>query len=192
MSLISKTSRPTLISRRQLIVGGAALVLAGSIINPATAGVRVGARARERSLALQNLHTGENLKTVYWQGGAYVRSALDEIDHIMRDYRTNQIKSIDPTLLDLLHRLQDTLDSHRPFQIVSGYRSPKTNARLAAHSGGVAKRSMHVKGMAIDIRLEGCDSRQIHKAALSLEAGGVGYYAKSDFVHLDVGKVRSW
>jgi uncharacterized protein YcbK (DUF882 family) len=192
MGLFSKTSGPIRISRRQLIVGGAALVLGSSIINPVEAAVRSGARASERRLALSNLHTGEQVKTVYWQGGTYVRSALDEINHIMRDHRTNQIKQIDSNLLDLLHRLQGALDTHEPYQVVSGYRSPKTNARLAAHSGGVAKHSMHVEGKAIDIRLEGRDINQIHRAALALESGGVGYYPKSDFVHVDVGKVRFW
>lgn len=188
MRLFSRTSGPTLVSRRRIIVGGAALVLASSIINPVEAAVRAG----ERRLAFQNLHTGERLKTVYWQGGSYVRSALEQINHIMRDYRTNQVKQIDPKLLDLLHRLQALLDTEEPFQIVSGYRSPKTNAKLAAHSGGVAKRSMHVKGKAVDIRLDSRDIAQIRKAALALKGGGVGYYPKSDFVHVDVGRVRSW
>ncbi len=192
MRLFPKTGGPTLISRRRLIIGGAALVVGSTIINPVEAAVRSGGRSAERRLAFQNLHTGEHLKVVYWQGGDYVRPALDQIDHIMRDYRTNQVKPIDPALLDLLHKLHGALETREPFQIVSGYRSPKTNARLAAHSGGVAKRSMHVKGKAIDIRLESRDTRQIHRAALALKAGGVGYYPKSDFVHVDVGKVRSW
>lgn len=195
MRLFSKTALnggTALPTRRQFIIGGAALAVATVIIRPAEASVRAGVGATERRLSFYNLHTGEQLRTVYWQRGNYVRPALAEINHILRDYRTNQVKPIDPKLLDLLHRLQGVLETREPYQVVSGYRSAKTNAALAAHSDGVAKHSLHVKGQAIDVRLESRDTAHLHLAALSLRGGGVGYYPKADFVHVDVGKVRSW
>jgi uncharacterized protein YcbK (DUF882 family) len=181
----SGSSKPT---RRHFLIGGAALALAGGLARPASAGVSETARR----LAFHNLHTGDTLDTAYWHGGEYDQAALDEIAFVLRDHRSGEIKPMDRMLLDLLHRLQGALDVDEPYQIISGYRSPKTNAKLAAASGGVAKRSLHMKGMAVDVRLASRDIGQIRRAARSLKAGGVGYYAKSNFVHLDVGRVRAW
>jgi len=176
-------------TRRQLLIGGASLALSIAALRPAAAGTRP---ATERRLAFRNLHTEEQLETVYWRDGDYDATALDAINHILRDHRTGEIKDIDPNLLDSLDRLQDELGTREPFQIISGYRSPKTNARLAGSSDGVAKRSLHVEGKAIDVRLASCDIATLRDAALALRAGGVGYYPKSDFVHLDIGRVRAW
>lgn len=145
-----------------------------------------------RELAFLNLHTGEKLKTTYWSDGEYQAEALTEINHILRDHRTGDVHQIDTALLDLLNRLQYKLDAKQPFQIISGYRSPKTNAALHAKSNGVAKRSLHMQGKAIDIRLPGCQLSTLHKAALDCHKGGVGYYPKSNFVHVDTGRVRHW
>jgi uncharacterized protein YcbK (DUF882 family) len=112
--------------------------------------------------------------------------------YILRDHRTGDVHDMDQGLLDLLYLLQTRVESRQTFQIISGYRSPKTNAMLSGKSKGVAKRSYHMQGKAIDIRLNGCDLKQLHKAALSLKAGGVGYYPSSDFIHVDVGRVRRW
>ena len=148
--------------------------------------------ANQRRLAFDNLHTGESLKAVYWEGGDYVPGALDQINHILRDFRTNDIHAIDPRLLDLLNTLHRKLGSKVPFSVISGYRSPKTNAALAEASNGVAKHSLHMEGQAIDIHLEDVALKDLHRGALALKRGGVGYYPASDFVHVDVGRVRSW
>ena len=146
----------------------------------------------ERSLSFYNLHTDEELSTVYWRKGEYQPEALADINYLLRDYRTGDVKKIDPKLLDLLHTLHKKVGSSEPFQVISGYRSPKTNAMLARRSRGVAKHSMHLLGKAIDIRLPECGLDCLHKAAVGLRAGGVGYYPSSDFVHVDVGRVRYW
>jgi uncharacterized protein YcbK (DUF882 family) len=150
------------------------------------------AAVHERTLQFHNLHTGESLKSVYWANGAYVEEELDRIAKVLRDHRTGSIHAMDPKLMDLLYKLQNKVEDFRPFQVISGYRSPKSNQMLRKASGGVAKRSMHMQGKAIDIRLPGYSTRQLHKAARSLKAGGVGYYAKSDFIHVDTGRVRYW
>lgn len=146
----------------------------------------------KRTISFSNLHTGENLKTTYWANGDYVPEALVEIDRHLRDFRTGDIHSIDPRLIDLLHDLQVQMRSKSPFEVISGYRSPATNTQLASDGHGVARKSFHLRGMAIDIRLPDRDLRQLRKAALSLRRGGVGFYPKPDFVHVDVGPVRTW
>jgi uncharacterized protein YcbK (DUF882 family) len=150
------------------------------------------AQAGERAIAFHNLHTGERLKTVYWADGAYLREGLQEIDHLMRDFRTGEVERMDPKLMDILYVLRGKLDSTAPFQLISGYRSPKTNAMLRQRSSGVAKRSLHMQGRAADVYLPGRDLKTLRKAALALKAGGVGYYPKPGFVHLDTGRVRFW
>lgn len=147
---------------------------------------------RERTLSFQNLHTGEKLSTVYWAEGDYITDSLKDIERILRDHRTGDKHPIDPHLLDILTAVQHKTETNKPFQIISGYRSPKTNNMLNSTSSGVAKRSLHMLGKAIDIRIPGYDLHQLRRAALSLKAGGVGYYAKSNFVHLDTGRVRHW
>jgi uncharacterized protein YcbK (DUF882 family) len=145
-----------------------------------------------RRLSFYSLHTEESLSTVYWQDGRLVPAALAEIDWHLRDFRTGDVHRIDPDLLDLLHRLRVAMEYDGPIHVISGYRSPRTNAMLAAQSGGVAKNSYHVRGMAIDIRLPGRSLRQVQRAALDLARGGVGFYPKPDFVHVDTGPVRRW
>lgn len=126
------------------------------------------------------------------QGGAHPVDALAAIDHVLRDHRTNEVHAIDVRLLDLLYDLSAQLETPRPFQVISGYRSPQTNAALAEASGGVARRSLHMQGMAIDIAMEGVSTETIQSAALQLGRGGVGYYPNPGFVHVDVGRVRRW
>ena len=150
------------------------------------------ASAPVRRVALHNLHTGEALNTVYWEQGRYVPQALAQVNHVLRDFRTGDVHPMDPALIDLLDALSARLDTQNPFQVISGYRSPKTNAMLHECTSGVASQSLHMKGLAIDIRLPGVDLDRVHRAALSLQAGGVGYYPQSDFVHVDVGPVRHW
>lgn len=143
-------------------------------------------------LAFHNTHTGDQLKLTYFEQGRYIKDALHEINHLFRDYHDGTVHPIDPALLDQLYDLKATLEVRKPFHIVSGYRSPATNADLRKHSDGVAKNSLHMEGRAIDIRIEGLDTRRIRNAALGMQRGGVGYYERSDFVHLDTGNVRTW
>jgi uncharacterized protein YcbK (DUF882 family) len=144
-----------------------------------------------RSITLRNLHTDEKLDAVYWDKGAYVPDALEAVNKVLRDFRTGDVHPIDPKLLDLVTEVRGRLGSSQPIQVISGYRSPKTNAMLREQSEGVAQHSLHMEGMAIDLVLQDVDLDRLHKAALSLGRGGVGYYP-ARFVHLDVGPVRQW
>lgn len=150
------------------------------------------ANAPDRELAFLNVHTGERLRATYWQRGHFLVDGLAEIDHLLRDFRTDDVKAIDTRLLDLLHTLNQGLDNRRPLHVISGYRSPATNAMLAARSSRVARNSYHMKGMAIDVRMPACSLQRLRAAALDLERGGVGYYQESNFVHLDTGPFRHW
>jgi uncharacterized protein YcbK (DUF882 family) len=147
---------------------------------------------RPRELAFHNLHTGEALKTVYWADGRYLPEAMRRINWLLRDFRTDEVRPIDPRLLDLLADLHARLQSQAPFQVISGYRSPQTNAMLASLTDGVAQNSLHLEGKAIDIRVPGRRLKHVRAAAMSLRRGGVGYYPQSDFVHIDTGRVRYW
>jgi len=144
-----------------------------------------------RCVSMQNLHTGESLQGVYWDGG-YVPEVLDAVNVHLRDYRTGDVHTIDPALLDLLDAVSTLTETKSPFQVISGFRSAKTNAMLHERSDEVAKKSFHIQGMAIDIRLPDVELAHLHAAALSLGRGGVGYYPDSNFVHIDVGPVRTW
>lgn len=143
-------------------------------------------------LCFRHTHTDESLRVVYRSGGMYVPSALERIDWLMRDFRTGDVARIDPRLLDILHTLR-TVCGGESFEIISAFRSPATNERLHQADGrGVATRSLHMDGRAIDVRMPGFDTAALRDAALALQAGGVGYYRESDFVHLDTGRVRHW
>lgn len=177
--------------RRDLLKAGMAFALTGLSTRQAFASLEQ-KKTAARELAFYNLHTGENLKTVYWAEGDYLPDALADINHILRDYRNDQILPIETPLLDLLYGLQSTLATGQPFHIISGYRSPATNASLAANSDGVAKGSLHMQGKAIDLYVEKVPLNELRHAAIALQGGGVGYYPKSNFVHVDIGRVRSW
>lgn len=146
----------------------------------------------ERILSLHNLHTGETIRTTFWADGEFQPAALRDIDFVLRDFRSGDVTKIDRELLVVLHDLTRLTDVNAPFEVISGYRSPKTNAMLASTSTGVAKKSLHMQGMAIDVRLPGLRLSHLRDAAKGLGAGGVGYYPKSNFVHLDTGRVRYW
>lgn len=148
---------------------------------------------KARILTLRHLHTDEKLSLTYRVGQHYERDALRKLNRLFRDHRTNEIARIDPKLFDLLYDLQKTTghpDSE--FEIFSAYRSPKTNAMLRRSSRRVAKRSLHMSGKAVDIRLCGCSNRKVRQTAIDLSRGGVGYYPRSSFIHVDTGPVRSW
>ena len=153
---------------------------------------RARASSAPRALALAHTHTGEALTVTYAVGDNYVPDALLAIDHFLRDFRNGETHRIDPALLDQLHLLATVTAARTPFAVISGYRSPQTNLMLRQHGHGVAARSLHLQGQAIDIRLADVSLDELHAAALSLRAGGVGYYPVSDFVHVDTGRVRRW
>ncbi len=145
-----------------------------------------------RELHFYNLHTKETLKAVYWRDGAYLPEGLAQISYHLRDFRTGGIKPIDPTLLNIVHHLRSNIDVSGPINVISGYRTPATNAMLAARSEKVSPNSFHMRGQAIDIRLPGISTVGIRDVALSMSKGGVGYYPESDFIHLDTGPIRAW
>ena len=151
-----------------------------------------GIALKERSLSLFNPHTKEGFEGIYWCDGDYVSNALNNINHIMRDIRTNDVKPIDTHLLDLIFSISIKLKPEAPFRVISGYRSPKTNTLLRKRGNGAAKKSYHIKGQAVDIRLPGQRISVLRRAAYELKKGGVGYYPKHRFVHIDVGPVRYW
>lgn len=148
--------------------------------------------AGTRALGLRHLHTGEKLTVEYAVGDVYLPDALDAVNHLLRDFRTGDVHPIDPGLLDLLHQVARSLDTGKAFEVISGYRSPKTNAALRKRSEGVAARSLHMVGQAIDIRVAGVPLISLRSAAFDLRRGGVGYYPASNFVHVDTGRVRHW
>jgi len=145
-----------------------------------------------KMLSFEHAHTGDKLNLTYFERGNYIEGALQEINYLLRDYHTDDIHPIDPALLDQLYDLKQSLGTHKPFHIVSGYRSPFTNAQLRRHSHGVAEHSFHMQGRAIDIKLEGIPAKTIKNAALAMARGGVGYYPHNNFVHLDTGDFRTW
>jgi uncharacterized protein YcbK (DUF882 family) len=186
------------ISRRRflstLAVGvpllGAASSAFASSVDPVAA--LSGAALGTRALSFAHTHTGEHLNVEYFSSGTYLPDALSTVNHFLRDFRTGDVHDIDAELLDLLHSLRGLTGTSKPFQVISGYRSPKTNEMLRQHSEGVAAGSLHMKGQAIDIRLADIPLPRLRSAALSVKRGGVGFYPASDFVHVDTGRVRAW
>ena len=176
----------SLLSRRRLL--GAAVAAAGvGLVDPVPA-----VSFAPRSVALYNIHTGEWLRTVYWAYGHYIREAVRDINWILRDHHTDEMRPMDAGVLDVLGMMRERLDTTDPLLVVSGYRSPLTNTRMYLHGEGVAKHSYHVKGMAIDLRSESRSLPELREAATSLQCGGVGYYPRADFVHVDCGPIRYW
>jgi uncharacterized protein YcbK (DUF882 family) len=181
--------RPPRLSRRRALG-----LLAGGAVGVAFAGDALAATAidSERRLAFVHTHTGETLDLIYAAANGYDAKSLIKVNELLRDFRTSDVHVIDPKLLDLLHALARSARSSEPFHVISGYRSPRTNSALRAHSSGVAKYSLHMEGKAIDIRLPGVTLSRVRDKALGLARGGVGYYPGSDFVHVDTGRVRAW
>lgn len=180
--------------RRRFFRVGVTAIVAGAAASGAIAMPRRASSADDIArLAFVNTHTGEKLDVVYREGPRYLTDAIAEIDRVLRDHRSGEVFPIDRALLDQLDRLGALLGTGtKPFHVISGYRSPATNAKLAARSGGVATRSLHMSGRAIDVRLPGVPLADVHRAALGMRAGGVGFYPRSNFVHLDTGHPRSW
>ncbi|NHI00136.1 MULTISPECIES: DUF882 domain-containing protein [Oceanimonas] len=177
------------VDRRRFLMGLGGLSAAALMV-PGQA--RASRSAPVRKLSLHNLHTGEQVSASFWEEGHYIDDGLASFNKVMRDFRTNEVHAIDPKLFDQLFLLQHRLGKQGEIQIISGYRSPATNAMLRKTSSGVAKKSYHMKGQAIDLRLPGVELANLRQAARKLAVGGVGYYPGSNFVHLDTGPVRSW
>jgi uncharacterized protein YcbK (DUF882 family) len=177
-------------SRRRLIRA------AGMIAGASAAGILRGVAADRddgpRRIVLENLHTPDSLDIVFRRGDDYVPEALSAIQALLRDYRTGTQHPIDPALMDYLYDVARVAGVEPVFTVISGYRSPQTNEMLHERSSGVSSRSLHMEGRAVDVRLAGVDCARLADQALSMKRGGVGYYNKSDFVHLDTGRFRSW
>lgn len=180
----SKLSQNRLLKRRRLLALGLSMPLL-AVTGPGWA-------ATARELAFSHTHTGEKLRVTYFDNGRYLPDALSEINYLLRDFRTREIVEIDPQLLDVVHLIKTTAGANGLVQIISGYRSPATNEMLRSTTSGVAKKSFHMKGQAIDIRLTDVKTNVLRDAAQAVGAGGVGYYPVSDFLHIDTGPVRHW
>ncbi|HEX9835817.1 MAG TPA: DUF882 domain-containing protein [Alphaproteobacteria bacterium] len=176
------------LTRRSVLRAGLAIA-AGAASLPASAQAAIGPG---RVLSFRHLHTDERLTLSYRQGDRYLPAALGRIDKLMRDFRTGDVRRIDPQLLDFLYDVRRMLGTEAPFEIISAYRSPATNDALAAKSSAVSFNSLHKDGMAIDVRVPGRQLVDLRDAAIKLKRGGVGFYPKDRFVHLDVGRVRRW
>lgn len=177
------------VTRRRVLGTGLGL-LAGGLL-PGWCQARANASAA-RTLAFEHLHTGETLSLTYFDAGAYDEIALAAINHVLRDFRTGEVFPIRRELLDQMCFVRAALDSQAPFQIISGFRSSATNAMLHRTTNGVAARSLHMDGMAVDVRLRDVKTRRLRDVAAGFRLGGVGYYPASDFVHLDIGRPRQW
>lgn len=178
-------------SRRSFLkgLGGGALGLASASAFAAPLSLNP---APERQLRFYNLHTGERLSATYWAQGHYVPDVMHELNHLLRDHRCDEMITMDPRLFDMLHLIQQDVGLQKEFHVISGYRSPQTNAMLHQKSSKVAKKSFHMLGKAIDIRVPGVPLKNLRQQARSLQLGGVGFYQNSNFIHVDVGPVRAW
>lgn len=180
------------LDRRSFLKLGMTLACGLLVPFPVRAAINASTSAT-RSISLRNTHTGESLeKVTYFADGQYLPEALQEIDVLLRDHRNGEIRTIDPKLYDQLFELGRSMEHAGPFEIISGYRSPASNNELRNQSRGVAKRSFHLTGQAVDIRLPGVQLTQLRRAAIAQRAGGVGFYPSSGFVHVDTGPFRTW
>ena len=188
MRIIDSNGFPCGRSRRHVLKGLAATAAVASVSPSSLLAGGLDARV----LAFVHTHSRERLSATYFAGGSYRPEGLAALSGFMRDHRTGDEHAIDPSLYDILFDLRAALGSAAPFSVISAYRSPRTNAMLRGRSRGVAAGSLHLEGRAIDLRLDGVDCMTLRDAAIRLRRGGVGYYASSDFVHLDTGRFRTW
>lgn len=175
-------------NRREFIGKSLQIITGIALLSPAHS---IAKKLDVRDLSFYHTHTGKELDVTYKIAGRYDPIALKKVNYHLRDFRTHETHPISPKLLDILYKIKKQAGGGT-YEVISGYRSPKTNSMLRSRSNGVAKRSLHMKGMAIDVRLSGLRTKDLRDIARSIKGGGVGYYAKSDFVHLDTGRVRIW
>lgn len=178
------------IDRREILKLGLAGTLA--TIVPLTFSTEAHASRNTWRVAFKHAHTGESFNGVYRVGDKYIPDAFERMNYVLRDFRTGEVFPMDPRVIDIMSLVQRKAGQRTPMEVLSGYRSPKTNAGLRRNTSGVAKNSFHMYGQAIDMHIKGYSTRNLRKIAVGLRAGGVGYYPKSDFVHVDTGTVRSW
>lgn len=178
-----------MLERRRLLLSGAASMCVPIVL---VSGRAFSATSSPRTLSFLHTHTGESLSLVYAHGERYLAEALARVNWFLRDFRNGESRPIDPQLLDQLHAVRELTGSKAPFEVISGYRSPATNEALQRRSRGVATHSLHLEGRAIDVRLADVALTDLRDAAMSLQAGGVGFYSESQFVHLDTGRARHW
>lgn len=179
------------ISRRGLLGIFAATTVVAAPVASNAFGVLRGA-GNYRRISMYSGRTGESIDTVYWVDGKYIRDALNEINIFMRDWRTGTMIGIDPRTIDIATASHRLLGTSEPYMMLSGYRSPQTNAMLRSKSEAVARNSLHMSGKAADLRLKSRSVNQMYKAAMACKAGGVGKYSRSNFVHMDCGPIRTW
>lgn len=175
------------IDRRRFLRAATVLAVGGAVAPSARAAAR-----RPGELSFHHIYTGEKLSVAFADTQGYLEDGLSEVDRFLRDFRTAEVHHIDPGVLDILNAARLALKPDGVFEVISGYRSPKTNAMLRSQGRGVAKRSLHTQGRAVDVRLSGVPTATFREFCLKLKRGGVGYYPKSDFVHVDTGRVRFW
>ena len=187
---MSHTENKVDLKRRKLIQGMAMAVPGSLLIASPSRGLA--AVSEKRSLLFHHTHTNEKLSIDYYSNNRYLTESLAEINYFLRDFRTGEEHDIDPKLLDILYMVKKSTGSRGKLEVISGYRSPATNNMLRGKSNGVAKRSLHMLGKAIDVRLTDVNTSTVRNAAIALKAGGVGFYGRSNFVHLDTGRYRSW
>ncbi len=169
------------------------VMVTGVVLNPFSARAAFDSRNKKvKTLTFYNAHTDERLDVGFLRNGNYDTGALKKINYILRDHRSGEIKAIDVKLLELLHAISNKTRRQAPIHIISGYRSPATNKSLRKKRTGVASKSLHMLGKAIDFRIPGFSTRELRNVARKMKGGGVGYYPKSDFVHVDTGRIRYW
>lgn len=185
------TDERLLLQRRDILKYGLAGIL-GTILPLSFANSALSETNAPWKISFHNAHTDESFSGVYRVGNKYLPQAFERINYVMRDFRTKEVFPMDPHVIDIMAIIHNRLNTNQPFQVLSGYRSPKTNAMLGKNTNGVASNSFHMYGQAVDLRVKGQSTRTVRNVAQNLKAGGVGYYPRSGFVHVDTGKVRSW
>lgn len=184
-------TRKTNLARRRLLSAASGITV--FCASPMVARAITLSGSRERDLSMDHTHTREKIELTYAIGNQYVPEALTDLNYFLRDHYSGLVGLMDPALYDIMHSIRASLKARLPYQIISGYRSPQTNERLrTTRGGGVARRSLHMDGKAVDLRIAGVPLKELRDAALELARGGVGYYPGSNFVHVDTGRVRSW
>lgn len=176
--------------RRRVFVRQVGALIPGAVV--VVLGGRLSAAVPSREMSFRHTHTGESLTLRRGSDGAFDPEGLDRVDHFLRDFRTDEVQRIDRGVLEFLDEVHRATGSRGVFEVISGYRSAETNTMLRDQGGGVARKSLHMQGRAIDVRLTDVASVDLRDAAIDLKCGGVGYYRESDFVHLDTGRVRTW